>query len=564
MSWGYTAGAYYRNASAFGSLTLGGYDSSRFTRNNASFDVRNSTSRDLLLTLDSISYNSFDSQPLLLGAPIDVFIDSLVTELYLPVTVCQAFETAFGLQWDSTTERYLINGTTHNNLLAQNPTFNMTFSQPGNGTATILLPYAAFDLNVTQPLVNTTSRYFPLKQAQNSTQYTLGRTFLQEAYIITDYERRNFSVYQAVSDGGPEELVAINSPEPQAAKHRSGLTGGAIAGIVIAITVALALVVGAVFWFRRQWRLAIGDTIDEKHAETEQSSPVSRYEVDGESGRYELNAQEQRKAELDGSYQQIKDRPLPAIKVHEMRANETPAVELEAIVRVHISSGEVPLKASFFCRFTLSQTFFETHYNLPPLTMASPSRLLALPRELRDVIYAFAVISGEQTLRIKQQPPSRGHSQFTSSSQLLLVCKQVSAEYVESFAKNILSPGHEEVHIALTVLDFDVADLQALIQSLAPGQVDHLKAKCRLRVRLVFLEKIIGLERNDNLRLKSWAHFCNSKGLRAAYEVDQTAVRRKWEGDDAYILYELGPKLPEEIFIRYAICDWIWEDKERW
>ncbi|KAK5710297.1 hypothetical protein LTR17_019003 [Elasticomyces elasticus] len=332
MSWGYTAGAFYRNAAAFGSLTLGGYDSSRFTRNDASFDLRNSTSRDLLLTLDSISHNATDSQPLLLGAPIDVFIDSLVTELYLPVTVCQAFETAFGLQWDSTTERYLINETTHNNLLVQNPTFNMTFSQPGNGTATILLPYAAFDLNATQPLVNTTSRYFPLKQAQNSTQYTLGRTFLQEAYIITDYERRNFSVYQAVSDGSPAQLVAINSPEPQAAKHRSGLTGGAIAGIVIAIIVALALVVGAVFWFRRQWRLAIGDTIDEKHAETEQSSPVSRYEVDGGTGRHELSVQEQRKAELDGS-RQIKDRPLPAIKVHEMRANETPAIDLEAVVR---------------------------------------------------------------------------------------------------------------------------------------------------------------------------------------------------------------------------------------
>ncbi|KAK5730379.1 hypothetical protein LTR15_000316 [Elasticomyces elasticus] len=335
MSWGLTAGAHYRNASVFGSLTLGGYDSSRFTRNNASFDLRDSTSQDLLLTLSSVSYNATDSQPLLLSAPIDVFIDSLVTELYLPVTVCQAFENAFGLQWDSTTERYMINETTHKNLLAQNPTFNMTFSQPGNGTATILLPYAAFDLNVTQPLVNTTSRYFPLKQAQNSTQYTLGRTFLQEAYIITDYERRTFSVYQAVSDGGPEQLVAINSPEPQAAKHNSDLTGGSIAGIVIAIVVALALVVGAVIWWRRhrQKRHAIGDMVVEKDAETERSSPVSPYEVDGQSGRYELSVQEQRKAELDGSYQQIKDRPLPAIKVHEMRANETPAVELEAVVR---------------------------------------------------------------------------------------------------------------------------------------------------------------------------------------------------------------------------------------
>ncbi|KAK4905625.1 hypothetical protein LTR49_025103 [Elasticomyces elasticus] len=175
--------------------------------------------------------------------------------------------------------------------------------------------------------------------------------------------------------------------------------------------------------------------------------------------------------------------------------------------------------------------------------MASLSRLLALPRELRDVIYAFVVISGEQTLRIKQQPPAQGHSHFTSSSPLL-VCKQISAEYVESFAKNILSPGHEEVHIALTVTDLDFAGLQASIQSLRSGQVNHLRAKCRLQVCLVFSYNVPGNELVTNARMKSWAHFCNSEGLHATYDVDETASRWwDWYGGDVFDPWMCDPDL---------------------
>jgi len=51
----------------------------------------------------------------------------------------------------------------------------------GGDTVRIVLPYAAFDLKAEYPLVQNTSYYFPLKHAANETQYTLGRTFLQEA-----------------------------------------------------------------------------------------------------------------------------------------------------------------------------------------------------------------------------------------------------------------------------------------------------------------------------------------------------------------------------------------------
>ena len=75
---------------------------------------------------------------------------------------------------------YWVDDDLHNSLMAANP--NITFKLRGsNKTAIeIVLPYASFDLQ-SQAVNN--ARYFPLKKAVNESQYTLGRTFLQEAYV---------------------------------------------------------------------------------------------------------------------------------------------------------------------------------------------------------------------------------------------------------------------------------------------------------------------------------------------------------------------------------------------
>ena len=88
--------------------------------------------------------------------------------------------------YDNTTERYLVNETQHTNLLSTNAetTFRIADGLTGGQTVDIKLPYNAFDLEVQYPLVTNTSYYFPLKRAANDTQYTLGRTFLQEASVI--------------------------------------------------------------------------------------------------------------------------------------------------------------------------------------------------------------------------------------------------------------------------------------------------------------------------------------------------------------------------------------------
>lgn len=166
----------------FGSLTLGGYDKSRFTPNNLSFDFADNSYRDIVVGIQGIS--SEQSPDLLPDGGILAFVDSTVPHIWLPLAACQAFEKAFGLTYNDQSERYIINTTTHSRLLADNAsiTFNLGLTQSGGDSVNITLPYGSFDLTASWPESNATGDiYFPLRRAANASQYTLGRTFLQES-----------------------------------------------------------------------------------------------------------------------------------------------------------------------------------------------------------------------------------------------------------------------------------------------------------------------------------------------------------------------------------------------
>lgn len=170
----------------YGQLIFSGYDTSRFTENSVSFTMADDVTRDLVVALQSISYSGSSSSTLL-SESIDIFIDSTDPNIWLPDDACDAFEKAFGLTLDTASGLYLINDTQHNTLLDSDAevTFRISDVQEGGDTVRITLPYAAFDRTAEYPLVENTSYYFPLKRANSSTQYTLGRTFLQEACVAT-------------------------------------------------------------------------------------------------------------------------------------------------------------------------------------------------------------------------------------------------------------------------------------------------------------------------------------------------------------------------------------------
>jgi hypothetical protein len=166
----------------YGQLIFSGYDQSRFTSNSVSFTMADDITRDLVVYLQSISYSGSTSS-ILLSNPIDIFIDSTDPNLWLPDSVCNEFEKAFGLTMDNDSGLYLVNDTQNTELLNSEAEVTFRLSDVGTGgdAVVITLPYEAFALTAKPPLVDNSSYYFPLKRAANSTQYTLGRVFLQEA-----------------------------------------------------------------------------------------------------------------------------------------------------------------------------------------------------------------------------------------------------------------------------------------------------------------------------------------------------------------------------------------------
>lgn len=138
-------------------------------------------SRDLVVGLQAITVNGANKS--LLNGGILTYVDATVPHIWLPLKSCSLFEEAFGLVYNSTVDRYLVNETLHGRLKSNNASVSYLLGSDisGKSTVNITLPYSSFDLQVGPPIVNTTQTYFPLRRADNETQYTLGRTFLQEA-----------------------------------------------------------------------------------------------------------------------------------------------------------------------------------------------------------------------------------------------------------------------------------------------------------------------------------------------------------------------------------------------
>lgn len=247
-----------------GTLTLGGTDTSRYTPNDITFTFASDVSRDLLVGLQSIRFNDGRStdQEMLPSGGILTFVDSTVPQIWLPLSSCRQFEKYFGIEYDSATDLYLVNASTHSRLLRQNATlsFQLGNDLSGGASTTIEFPYASFDLQVSRPIVNDSIHYFPIRRAANDSQYTLGRAFLQESYLTVDYERRNFSISQAAfPEDEASKIMPIRSTDEtiiatSTSTPSKKLSGGATAGIVIGIIALCALVVlGAfIFWRRRR------------------------------------------------------------------------------------------------------------------------------------------------------------------------------------------------------------------------------------------------------------------------------------------------------------------------
>ena len=220
-----------------------------------------------MVGLRSIKTNYKGGSTSLLKEPILTYIDSTVPEIWLPEDACALFEKTFGLVYNDTFKGYSVNDTLHSTLLKANPnvTFTIGDDVSGGDTVDIVLPYQAFALQAKWPRTALNTRYYPLRRAANDTQYTLGRAFLQEAYLFVDWERSTFTVSQCVwnESTNQQNLVNIASPvssnsttsnsssDPPSSSSSNGTTIGIAVGVTLGVVLIIAIIL---FFFLRRRR----------------------------------------------------------------------------------------------------------------------------------------------------------------------------------------------------------------------------------------------------------------------------------------------------------------------
>ncbi|KAF2643193.1 acid protease [Massarina eburnea CBS 473.64] len=339
ISWSYTAGSYNLSPKRFGSLVLGGYDKSRFEANSVSFPFGDDVSLIFQVAIQDITANSTDGS--LLGSGIISYISTLVADIWLPISACEKFETAFGLTWDSTKELYLLDDETHQSLLSKNPQVSFKVGPQASGSSvTINMPYWNFYHTATSALTgNGTSLYFPLKRAANDSQYILGRSFLQSAHLSADYERSVFNLSQALypSSSSNADIIAVLSPTQQTSlgnssssnngNDSSGLStaakGGIAAGVIILVVAAIACII--LFLYRRKKGGPIKQELED--TDVQQSTP---HEIAGDGIKYEMGngllheaeGDMNPKAELGTGAEKPAEADGADRKVYEMPTNE--------------------------------------------------------------------------------------------------------------------------------------------------------------------------------------------------------------------------------------------------
>lgn len=278
---------------------LGGYDRTRFN-NATTINMPGSSNSSLVIGVKSITVEtgSEGEPPNKVSMTIDnnpfmATIDSTLPYLWLPRSVCDRFEDKFGLTYDEAEELYKIEDRADSNNVDSNA--NITFTvgsdlQESINITNIVFPYKAFVQSASFPIYENSTRYFPIKRSTTGI-YVLGRTFLQEAYIVVNYERENFLLGQAVFPDPlpPPEIVAIlpsipnndsTAPSPVSSSSAK-LSAGAIAGISISIAFVVLLVMAIGFYFLWKRRLDKAEPKKEQEPEHEPSKTTEEAKIKG-------------------------------------------------------------------------------------------------------------------------------------------------------------------------------------------------------------------------------------------------------------------------------------------
>ncbi|KAI1817800.1 acid protease [Poronia punctata] len=403
-SYGFTPGAYYAGPRGVPmSLTLGGYDENRFEPHDIKFSLNSTTRQPQALiraitatvadfeqapgnwSASSIELSSFNES-------VTALIDSSTPYLWLPEELCDRFADALDLKWNETFELYLFPDLDNLQRYKSAPdlSFTFTLSSADNqnnlgtpldmpGIVNITVSANAFIQSIQYPFQGQVPYgsgaipYFPLKRTENGSRPIIGRSFLQEAYIITNYETSKFSLHKARFPDNPLRNTSIQTiptspnspyPGPPLVKDEGNyMTKNEIAGIVVGALVASIVIVTIFVLVRRRKRPK--DEVNENETEedkrystTEPESPVSSCPAASALSRMKTRCSRKRSGregrELEskkGGKKEVKDADVEA-QTHEVGADysheryEMPAptapVELDATGTISSAYFAVP------------------------------------------------------------------------------------------------------------------------------------------------------------------------------------------------------------------------------
>lgn len=239
---------------------------------------------------------------------IPVLINPTSPYLSLPNSTCASitrdlpvtYQAGDGLYfWNTTDPRYARITTSFSYLSF---TFRLTRSTAStDGNVTINVPFQLLDLTLDAPLISTPSSYFPCQPPLSGQQYSLGRAFLQAAFIGVNWGNQNNGEWYLAQAPGPNiptvpsgvsfgstvssppsndwadtwkghwmplptssasspaastsvSSSIIPSPSPGSSSGRGGLSDGAKADIGVGIAVAALIAVGATTFLIRKRR----------------------------------------------------------------------------------------------------------------------------------------------------------------------------------------------------------------------------------------------------------------------------------------------------------------------
>lgn len=238
-----------------GLVILGGFDSARV---DGEFTEMNYKPCPFCVTIGSIEYSNGSNIESLINEPLDARIEASSDSLVLPNESFDRFRSIVGATYDANNYWF---------IMQEDASLGNLTIKLSNGYTTIIPGYELFskprdydedgwywitEQDVTIGLVANTS----------SSIGTLGLPFISQNYFVIDHERQEWRMGKARTNGGRqaiadpivaaiEPICAVDDAAP-AGSAKSGTNAGAIAGGVVGGILGLALIIFAIWFFRRR------------------------------------------------------------------------------------------------------------------------------------------------------------------------------------------------------------------------------------------------------------------------------------------------------------------------